>query len=382
MADIIVSRGGVLVNIENLSIDGQGRLEIDIMALLMTCVVVISEGVAKLRELREHGEYKNIDALGECQRDAEGRGGRALKEWNIERVMLYITIFILVGIQTFLIFWITNPFKKLSLKETLEVSSDFVVILGVFFTIITIVLAKKSLESGVYQLEEMRKQRFHSQEPELFLEPKSFEVNYQNQNIIFHAPWKSNDLEFDEKNAVRLVISNIGKGVAKNIKIKLFFEDDYFNRIMQIDYVEVFDMKMIEMENETMLFQYKHGDKRKGVSMKSYYVEEKQRIFHHYVRPENNFEVLLDRYMFEILNMHLFLNAANFLDAGNIFDAKFKLELTYRDSFDNEYSKEIDVIFPISSVGAQLIDFPYGMDVEFQLQTYDKTSHKKYYKNS
>ncbi|WP_369825352.1 XtrA/YqaO family protein [Sporosarcina sp. P18a] len=53
---------------ENLSIDGQGRLEIDIMALPMNCVVVISEGVAKLRELPEHGEYKIVTHQGKVRR--------------------------------------------------------------------------------------------------------------------------------------------------------------------------------------------------------------------------------------------------------------------------------------------------------------------------
>lgn len=68
MADIIVSHGGVLVKMENLSIDGQGRLNIDIMTLPMNCVVVISEGVAKLRELPEHGEYKIVTHQGKVRR--------------------------------------------------------------------------------------------------------------------------------------------------------------------------------------------------------------------------------------------------------------------------------------------------------------------------
>ncbi|WP_369823350.1 XtrA/YqaO family protein [Sporosarcina sp. P17b] len=53
---------------ENLSIDGQGRLNIDIMELPMNCVVVISEGVAKLRELPEHGEYKIVTHQGKVRR--------------------------------------------------------------------------------------------------------------------------------------------------------------------------------------------------------------------------------------------------------------------------------------------------------------------------
>ncbi|ARK23293.1 hypothetical protein SporoP37_00365 [Sporosarcina sp. P37] len=56
------------MNMENLSIDGQGRLNIDIMELPMNCVVVISEGVAKLRELPEHGEYKIVTHQGKVRR--------------------------------------------------------------------------------------------------------------------------------------------------------------------------------------------------------------------------------------------------------------------------------------------------------------------------
>lgn len=53
---------------ENLFIDGHGRLEIDIMALPVNCVVVISEGKAKLRELPEHGEYKIVTHQGKVRR--------------------------------------------------------------------------------------------------------------------------------------------------------------------------------------------------------------------------------------------------------------------------------------------------------------------------
>ena len=56
------------MNMENLSIDGQGRLNIDIMELPINCVVVISEGVAKLRELPEHGEYKIVTHQGKVRR--------------------------------------------------------------------------------------------------------------------------------------------------------------------------------------------------------------------------------------------------------------------------------------------------------------------------
>ncbi|WP_369802794.1 XtrA/YqaO family protein [Sporosarcina sp. P10] len=53
---------------ENLSIDGQGRLNIDIMELPINCVVVISDGIAKVRELPEHGEYKIVTHQGKVRR--------------------------------------------------------------------------------------------------------------------------------------------------------------------------------------------------------------------------------------------------------------------------------------------------------------------------
>ena len=56
------------MNMENLSIDGQGMLNIDIMELPMNCVVVISEGKAKVRELPEHGEYKIVTHQGKVRR--------------------------------------------------------------------------------------------------------------------------------------------------------------------------------------------------------------------------------------------------------------------------------------------------------------------------
>ncbi|WP_301108407.1 XtrA/YqaO family protein [Sporosarcina sp.] len=53
---------------ENLSINDQGMLNIDIMELPINCVVVISEGKAKVRELPEHGEYKILTHQGKVRR--------------------------------------------------------------------------------------------------------------------------------------------------------------------------------------------------------------------------------------------------------------------------------------------------------------------------
>ncbi|WP_370570015.1 MULTISPECIES: XtrA/YqaO family protein [Sporosarcina] len=43
-------------------------LGIGIMELPMNCVVVISEGIAKVRELPEHGEYRIVTHQGKIKR--------------------------------------------------------------------------------------------------------------------------------------------------------------------------------------------------------------------------------------------------------------------------------------------------------------------------
>ena len=43
-------------------------LEIDLVELPMNCVVVISDGKAKVRELPEHGEYRIVTYQGKIKR--------------------------------------------------------------------------------------------------------------------------------------------------------------------------------------------------------------------------------------------------------------------------------------------------------------------------
>ncbi|WP_432358812.1 XtrA/YqaO family protein [Sporosarcina sp. UB5] len=51
-----------------LQIDCEGMLNIDIMELPINCVVVISEGKAKVRKLPEHGEYRIVTHQGKVKR--------------------------------------------------------------------------------------------------------------------------------------------------------------------------------------------------------------------------------------------------------------------------------------------------------------------------
>lgn len=52
----------------DLQIDYRGILKLDTIGLPTNCVVVISEGKAKVRELPEHGEYKIVTHQGKVKR--------------------------------------------------------------------------------------------------------------------------------------------------------------------------------------------------------------------------------------------------------------------------------------------------------------------------
>ncbi|GKV54258.1 hypothetical protein NCCP2222_02050 [Sporosarcina sp. NCCP-2222] len=56
------------MKIVDAQIDLHGKLFLDTMVLPANCVVVISEGKAKVRELPEHGEYKIVTHQGKVKR--------------------------------------------------------------------------------------------------------------------------------------------------------------------------------------------------------------------------------------------------------------------------------------------------------------------------
>jgi hypothetical protein len=62
------------MKLADLQIDCEGMLIIDIMELPINCVVVISEGKAKVRELPEHGEYKIVTHQGKVRRMRKEEG--------------------------------------------------------------------------------------------------------------------------------------------------------------------------------------------------------------------------------------------------------------------------------------------------------------------
>lgn len=53
---------------QDIEIDSTNRLEVDIMDIPSSCVIVICDGKAKIRELPPHGEYKIVTYKGRVTR--------------------------------------------------------------------------------------------------------------------------------------------------------------------------------------------------------------------------------------------------------------------------------------------------------------------------
>lgn len=57
-----------VMKIQDIEINGRKRLEFDIMDIPSSCVIVICDGKAKIRELPPFGEYKIVTHQGKVKR--------------------------------------------------------------------------------------------------------------------------------------------------------------------------------------------------------------------------------------------------------------------------------------------------------------------------
>jgi len=260
--------------------------------------------------------------------------------------------------------------------QQLDMIVSIVSILGIIFTVTTIIIALKSLKSGIGQLKEMKIQRIHSQEPELYLEPIDLKVDYHNQNILFDSPWIYEDNEITKNDLLKLKFVNIGNGVAKNIKIRIFFEEEYLSQIIESHTSNIFNTRLLETDYGYTFFQYEHDAGDNGFSGTNYDINEEFFYFFNYVMPNNNIEIPLNYKIFKILNMHLFLNESNSFEEQTMYYPRFKLELSYQDSFNNNYSKELDLFLSVNSKNLSFEE-NNGIKIFFQLQTINKLPIKE-----
>lgn len=273
-------------------------------------------------------------------------------EIKLERKILYIVVFTLLGALLTLIF---DMFTTLDMSGEIDKQLERVVkvttILGVIITVITVIIAKNNLKSGIEQLKEMKLQRTHSQEPDLFIEPKNLTVEYKEQEIIFDAPWRSSEIDYNNENFLPITLTNIGNGVAKYVTVSMFFERDYLYEVEGIDKGKIFNIRTFETEYGMDLFQYEHkiGTKK---SMHNFDMDETKIIQFNYIKSEQSVEFLLEYNFMKILNLNLFLNGK--LDGDERIFPRIKANITYFDSFDNKYTKDVDIY-----IGSSLSEYDF-----------------------
>ncbi|WP_368653748.1 XtrA/YqaO family protein [Ornithinibacillus sp. 4-3] len=62
------------MKVQDIDINETSRLDIDIMEIPSSCVIVICDGKAKIRELPPHGEYKIVTHQGKVKRMRKEEG--------------------------------------------------------------------------------------------------------------------------------------------------------------------------------------------------------------------------------------------------------------------------------------------------------------------
>lgn len=68
IANYIIAYGGDSVNKTEIDMNKTNKLELDIMEIPSSCVIVICDGKAKIRELPPFGEYRIVTHQGKVKR--------------------------------------------------------------------------------------------------------------------------------------------------------------------------------------------------------------------------------------------------------------------------------------------------------------------------
>lgn len=275
---------------------------------------------------------------------------------NFNKTIKFVSITFIVAFLIFIFWGVFFAKREIFNENKLDILVSIFTIIGITFTVATIAIAKKSLDSGIKQLEEMKLQRLHSQQPDIFLEHIPLSVDYESQIVYFNAPWKNGKSDINRKNPLNLEIVNIGNGVAKNIGIEIYLEEEYLSQIVEADEKDIFNIEISDTDYGYTFFQYSHGEMYKEHSSSNYDVSRKFHSNYNYLNPNDKTQICLDYKIFQILNMHLFLNASNLMTDKMYYYPRFKFVLSYEDSFGNKYRKETDVIINITSTNLKTTD--------------------------
>lgn len=246
-------------------------------------------------------------------------------------------------------------------------------ILGVVIALVTVIVTIINLRAVVRQLKEMQLQRTHSQEPDLFIEPIDLFVNFQNEDILFHAPWSNKDGDkFSKVNPLPIRLTNIGNGVAKYISLKIYFEKDYLNELIELDKNKIFNLRTLLTDYGIEFFQYEYGEENKK-QMRNHDVDEKEKHSFNYIRPEQSVSFLLNESFKEIFNIAMIINYVG-IDSNSI--PRMKVSVSYYDSFDNRYEKDIDIFIRRYNINSSTLKRNYDFSVSFELNALNRIPEK------
>jgi hypothetical protein len=260
-------------------------------------------------------------------------------------------------------------------SEVLQNLVHIFTILGVILGIVTLILTLSNLKAVHNQLKEMKLQRTHSQEPDLFVEPLNLIVDYQNEDILFKAPWRNNrGLSYGDENLLPITVSNIGIGVAKYVSLNVSFEMDFLSELVESDVESIFQMGIKETNYGLKLFQFSNGEKYKNMSSHSYEIDNIYSHNFNYVNPGQSFTFSLDSNIYWILNMALYLDAVNISSEKNPIP-RAKVFISYYDSFNNRYEKDADLFIGSKSIQHHLQN-QNSFNVSFELNGFNRLPNK------
>lgn len=246
-------------------------------------------------------------------------------------------------------------------------------IIGVLITLVTVILTMINLRAVVKQVKEMQLQRNHSQEPDLFIEPINLSVNYQNEDILFTSPWRNNagDL-FNKTNSLPIKITNIGNGVAKHVTLNLFFEKDYLNELVDLDIKNTFNLRTLQTDYGMEFFQYEFGDSKRQAS-RNHDMDSKDNHFFNYIRKDESVSFLLNTRNQEIFNIAMIINSIN---SESTSIPRIKASVSYYDSFNTRYEKDIDIFVGSNIVKHVNMQRSYDFSINFELSALNRLPEK------
>lgn len=247
-------------------------------------------------------------------------------------------------------------------------------ILGVLITLVTVFLTIINLRAVVKQVKEMQLQRTHSQEPDLFIEPINLSVNYQNEDILFSAPWWNNIGEsFSKISPLPIKITNIGNGVAKHVTLNVFFEKDYLKELVDLDIKNIFKLKTLLTDYGMEFFQYEFGDIDKRHEGRNYDMDNKDNHFFNYIRTDESVSFLLNARNQEIFNIAMIINSIN--NESKLIP-RIKVLVSYYDSFGTRYEKDIDIFIGNNTVKRVNSQRTFDFSINFELSTLNRLPEK------